>query len=611
MTQPDCPSRRRVVGRAAAAAGLAGLAGLASPAVVAAHQLTGRFVSPIPLGAYLVGAVVAVAASFAIVLGRPGAPVRPYPDPTPSRVVRVPRPVATSLGAIGLLGWVWIVMQAVLLGGHSEGDAASLFLWVYGWVGLALACAFVGPAWEYLDPFGSLHRLLAAGLRTAGLTGGAPAPYPARLGRWPAALGFAVFVWLELAVPATRGGQALGLVLVGYTVLTLIGMAQFGREGWRRNGEVFSVWFGLVGRLAPLALPGDPPSERPDRVEVRRSASGLLEAERDGASLALVSFAVAGILYDGLSQTQAFFDTFGAPGVGGQTVLLVAWLALVGLAAFAVGRLVGVPALVAGLIPIAVGYLLAHYLTYLLFDGQRIVYAISDPAGLGWNLLGLAGFEPSTGWLPGSVAWAAALVAVVGGHVLGAWAGHSVALRDAARGRGPMGSLDERSLRARQVPLAAIMLGLTVLTLWSLGQAIVVAPAEPAAAAPAAVRAGVEWPPGALGTHSASERTSASRSRTAGSSASAAATAVSIAVRQRIPSAVAARRISAASRTAPDWGVGVFTTRRTSPEAMRSRIGGGGAGSSGSASAPYFATSRASWPSPARARAVPSVAANR
>ena len=519
------------------------LVALAAPAVVTAHQLTGRFVSPIPLGAYLVGAVVAVAASFALVLGRPGAPVRPYPEPTRSRTVGVGDPIARGLAAIGLVGWAWVVIQAVVLGGHSEGDVASLFLWVYGWVGLAVTCAFVGPAWEYLDPFGTLHRLLAGGLRALGLAGAPPAPYPARLGRWPAAIGLAFFVWLELAVPAARSGQVLGLIMLGYTVLTLIAMAQYGRTAWRRNGEVFSVWFGLIGRLAPLALPEEPSAERPDRLAVRRFASGLLAAERDLASLVLVAFAVAGILYDGLSQTQVFFDAFGAPGVGIQTLLLGAWLALIGLAAYAVGRLVGIPALVAGLVPIAVGYLVAHYLSYLLFDGQRIAYALTDPLGLGWDLLGLADFEPATDWLPGGVAWSVALMAVVGGHILGAWAGHSVALREAARGRGPLGGLDARALRARQVPLAGIMVALTALTLWSLGQAIVATPAEPAATGPRSVPAG---------THSASERTSDNRSRTAGSSASAAATAVSIAVRQRIPSAVAASRISAASRTAPD-----------------------------------------------------------
>ena len=37
------------------------------------------------------------------------------------------------------------------------------------------------------------------------------------------------------------------------------------------------------------------------------------------------------------------------------------------------------------------------------------------------------------------------------------------------------------TLRARQVPLALVMVALTTLTLWSLGQAIVVTPEESAA----------------------------------------------------------------------------------------------------------------------------------
>ena len=177
----------------------------------------------------------------------------------------------------------------------------------------------------------------AAVLGRFGLSGGEPAPYPERLGRWPAVIGFAVFVWLELAMPATRSGRALGLVLIAYTVLTLVAMAQFGRETWRRNGEVFSVWFGLVGRLAPLAQPsptdlasGDP--GRPTRVRVRSTSPGCSSAGADLSSLVLVSLSTAAILFDGLSQTQVFFDAFGVPTVGEQTFLLVAWLAIVGLA---------------------------------------------------------------------------------------------------------------------------------------------------------------------------------------------------------------------------------------------------------------------------------------
>jgi hypothetical protein len=53
--------------------------------------------------------------------------------------------------------------------------------------------------------------------------------------------------------------------------------------------------------------------------------------------------------------------------------------------------------------------------------------------------------------------------------VLGAWSGHVVAVRDAPA---------RVDVRLRQVPLAALMVTLTVTTLWSLGQAIVREPPE-------------------------------------------------------------------------------------------------------------------------------------
>jgi hypothetical protein len=54
--------------------------------------------------------------------------------------------------------------------------------------------------------------------------------------------------------------------------------------------------------------------------------------------------------------------------------------------------------------------------------------------------------------------------------MLGAWGGHVVAAADAPPGIGVI------ALRRRQLPLAVVMVGLTTLTLWSLGQAILVTP---------------------------------------------------------------------------------------------------------------------------------------
>jgi hypothetical protein len=438
---------------------LALLVFVALPAPVLGHTLVGRFESPLPLAAYLAGAAAAVAFSFAfLILRGVGAPAR-----GPDRLVVVPRAIVLGLRSIGLVGWLWIVAQ-VIVGGSSDADVATLFLWVYGWVGVAILSAFVAPVWTWLDPFTTLFDIGAAVLRRLGIKGWEPAPYPTGLGAWPAVAGFIVVVWLELAY---RGG-GLGVVLIIYTAFTLSAMANYGRDAWRANGETFAAWFGLLNRLAPYGrLDG-----HDSRVVARRGfAMGLLARDWTAAHVALAAIGAGSILYDGLSQTQPWFDVFRVPALPLATLELLAFLAIIVGLAFGVARLVGLAAVGAGLVPIAVGYLVAHYFTYLLGDGQRIVVALSDPLQLGWNLFGTAFHEPSTDWIPSVVVWVVMLVAVIGGHVLGAWSGHVVALREAPAGR---------DVRLRQLPLAALMVLLTAATLWSLGQNVVKDPTETA-----------------------------------------------------------------------------------------------------------------------------------
>jgi hypothetical protein len=442
--------------------GIVAATSLAAPAPVAAHGLTGLYVSPLPLVVYIAGAALAVALSFAFVILRGGDTMVPEPGP----VRRVPRWLVILLKAIGLVGWLWILVQTIT-GGISLADVSSLFLWVYGWVGLAMISAFAGPAWSWIDPFTTLHDLGAAALRLVGIRGWRAAPWPERLGHWPAVAGFAFFVWLELVA---RVEQGLGVVLMGYTALTLLGMAQFGRDGWRERGETFSVWFATLGRLAPIVLEG-PPEAR--TVRVRRFASGLFTRDWGIDRLVLVALGTGSIIYDGLSQTQLFYDVFGLQTLATGTLTLAAFLGLLVAAVLAVGRLIGPAGLGAGLLPIAVGYLVAHYLTYLLVDGQRILNAISDPFQLGWDVFGTAFWEPTGAWIPPSLLWTVQLVAVVGGHVVGAWAGHVMAIRTSP-------GLSEGSIRRRQVPLAVLMVTLTSITLWSLGQSVVVTPEEAA-----------------------------------------------------------------------------------------------------------------------------------
>lgn len=425
---------------------------LAAPGVVAAHTLSTTYESRLPLAVYLFGAGLTVALSFAFVLLRD---LRAEPPPSGAPAKLPPAWLRIGLRLVGLVGWLWILAQGIA-GGSSDADVGSLFVWVYTWVGVAAVSAFLFPIWHWLDPFTTLHDAGAWLLRRVGVTGWEPAPYPAMLGRWPAAIGLAFAIWLELVARGATG-HTLFIVVVGYTAFTLAMMAQFGRDTWRANGEVFNVWFGLLNRLAPYGL-----ADAAGRIRRRPFGSGLLEGGWTQADVVIAAFGTGSILFDGLSQTTPWFDVFGAPPAPVATLQLAVFLGIIALAALAVSSFVGVASTGAGLLPIAVGYLVAHYLTYLLIDGQRILIAISDPLQQGADLFGTAFYQPNGAFLPPGFVWTIQIVAVVGGHMLGAWGGHVSAARDTVH-----------DVRIRQVPLAIVMVALTTLTLWSLGQAII------------------------------------------------------------------------------------------------------------------------------------------
>src|SRR4051812_21309416 len=154
-------SHRPLLRTLARAAGLAGAGLVLFPGGVSAHLLIGRYESPLPLAAYLGGAAVAVGLSFAIVILRGRATPQP-PAPDEGRIVGVPRALRLVLRAVGLIVWLWILVQGVTAGSSSDADVGSLMLWTYGWVTLPILSAVLAPIWEWLDPFRTLFDLAAA-----------------------------------------------------------------------------------------------------------------------------------------------------------------------------------------------------------------------------------------------------------------------------------------------------------------------------------------------------------------------------------------------------------------------------------------------------------------
>ena len=115
------------------------------------------------------------------------------------------------------------------------------------------------------------------------------------------------------------------------------------------------------------------------------------------------------------------------------------------------------------IVPIALAYHFAHYLTALLVNGQYAIVALSDPFDRGWNLFGTAYMTVSAGIASGSAAawilWNTQAAAIVAGHVLAVLVAHMLADRLHVEGR---------QASVSQLPLTILMVAYTVLGLWLL-----------------------------------------------------------------------------------------------------------------------------------------------
>ncbi len=483
------------------------------PAPAAAHALGQTFQLPVPLWLYLAAAGIAVGASFvvAVLVVRPAAAVATYPTwPLPSSVAR---PASVLLAALGLAWWAWAIWTAFVIGDITPVPA--ILFWVLLWVGVPIVAVLFGNPWSSLSPFRTLFGLLELGARRLGVERlDLGLRYPAWLARWPAVVWLYAATWAELVLPSRTDAARVGVILLGYTLLTLAGMTLFGRVAWLRNAELFEVLFGWFGRIGPLGWRArgsdlcdgcsegcvasscvDCPEcaaaagagER--QPELRPWFSGLTEVRAAGWSdAAFIVLALAGVTFDGLLETtlwgnaldvlfpplDALLGPANASIAAGSIGLLGLWLLF--LAAFCLAtqltRLLASPAggtargfgamlglYAATLLPIAGGYLIAHYLTEVVQGVQWLPELIGDP---------FAPVEPSLDWMPIQLVWYLSVGAIVVGHIAAIVLSHRLALRDAPT----------RPILAG-LPLVLLMIGYTVLSLWIIAQPITIDPGQP------------------------------------------------------------------------------------------------------------------------------------
>ena len=418
---------RRLAGGLVLAAGL--VAATAGPA--AAHGVGGRSDLPLPMWMFAYGAAGALIVSFAaLAVFWPAARLEGgFPG-----VVLAPagRGVTGTLGAVARA--VGLVLLAVVFWAAVAGPAsatdnlAPVFVYVVFWVGLTFVCALVGDLYRAMNPF----MVLAAPLPAVR---GEPAD-EYRLGHWPAAGLLLAFVWLELVYPDRSDPTMLAVAILAYTGIVMAGAARWGRP-WLREGEAFSAYFGLLAHMAPVYADAE------GRLRLRPPLSGLATLEPRPGTEAVVLVALGSTSFDGISRSQLWLDVISGldkwPLAAVATMGLLGTIGFVTLAYFGsmrmaarlapdrdTGRLAA--AFIHSLIPIVFAYAVAHYFSFLMFEGQGALAAASDPFGRGWDLFGTADRAIDFAVVSTTtIAWVQ-VAAIVAGHVAGVVLAHDRAL---------------------------------------------------------------------------------------------------------------------------------------------------------------------------------------
>ncbi len=430
-----------------------------TPAPIYAHGFGQRIDLPVPFGWILLAASFAVLISF-ILLAIFSREAGKDPEELSKNVISTQKLSGLSLILKVLFTALFILTLISAFFGNENPvyNFAPIFVWITWTVGLTFVSALAGNAWSILNPWKNLLELFWKGKSII--------TYPSSWQSWPAVLFLFGFLWFENISSAAAVPKTLGIILLFYSVITFLGMIIFGFEDWIKNGEFFSNIYYFLGRFAPLYA-------KDGQLKLRKYGVGLLG--REGLSVSQACFILlmlAGVSFDGFKATYTYFkilitldpnNVISIPLL--ETVTFLLFYGAFILVYFSVSKIMAERAwshFILSIIPIAVVYELAHFTSLLLVDGQRIIYLISDPLGMGWNLFGTASYTISSNFINFVIYWMAEICLIVIGHIIAVWVSH----------REAMMLYERKKAILSQYPMLVLMIGYTIVSLWIISQPV-------------------------------------------------------------------------------------------------------------------------------------------
>ena len=362
-------------------------------------------------------------------------------------------PVRIFTGAFGLF-LLGVAIYAGLEGTEApDRNIALTLLFVTAWLGFPLLGVLIGNVWPAFNPWNAIAAPIGWAWRKT--TGKEPThfAYPDWLGRWPAAIGLVAFVWMELVYGEGNGvsvgvtPDAVARAAIAYSIYTLGLTAAFGRDVWFRNGETFSVYFGMFGSIGKLQF-------RDGVLGARRFLAGSTTWVAGAGSVAVIIASIGTTTFDGAQEgvfkngIEWWLERLSDLGLGAtvstrlaSTTFMAISIAIVTLVYLlgvrGMGTVPGAPdrqklwrGFGHALIPIAFAYLLAHYFSLFFFQEQaQFTYLLSDPLGTGTtDLFGTAGYGVDYNAISTELVWYVQVATLVAGHVAGLVLAHDRAI---------------------------------------------------------------------------------------------------------------------------------------------------------------------------------------
>ncbi|AYD04004.1 hypothetical protein NCHU2750_46250 (plasmid) [Neorhizobium sp. NCHU2750] len=464
---------------------VAATAGLFAPDCAYAHGTERGMVMLLPTDYYMTGGAIVVAVTFVALLLVPAAW---FSRASKAVFILTNRPVVPT---VIVSSASFLVLAALVATGlYSTADPLEnplpLVVWTLFWVGFTLVQAIFGNLWPWFNPWtGPLAMLRKVTGRPLGRE--PMAQLPAALGYLPAILLFFGFAWFELISLAPEDPPGLAMVVTLYWLGNLAAVVIFGEEEWTRRGEPFSVYFRMIGMIAPIQI--EPPRSGGIWATVHFAWPGqrCVTEEPPSPSAAIFLLLTLGTAsFDGFAETFTWLATIevnpleflGRSGVmlPNTLGLIAAPIILASIYFFAVligAWLVGergwrvmvqlATHLVYSIVPISVAFHAAHYLGLLLMNGQYLYAVISDPFHRGWDLFGTAHWHVTGSVLTDihnvQTVWTTQTAVIAIGHCIGILLAHMIALQ---RLKSPARAT------VSQISLALVMVGYTVFGLWLL-----------------------------------------------------------------------------------------------------------------------------------------------